>query len=68
MVSFFDEIATDLLKKLTPLLNIPDGVMDRLHGNTEGAQFHTATPHGVVVGSKPEKGVGQARPRQLHLP
>ena len=67
MVSFFDEIATDLLKQLTPLLNIPDGVMARLYNNTNAAEFHTTTPHGVVVGSRPEKGVGQGRANSTSL-
>ena len=27
--------------------------------NTENAEFRTVTPHGVVSGGKPKKGVGQ---------
>ena len=61
MVSFFDEISHALLDLLTPKLNIPRTLMGRLKANSDNAVFHTATPHGVVVGGTPEKGVGQGR-------
>ena len=57
MVSFFDEIAHALLWILARRLNIPDAVMARLMANIENAEFRTVTPHGVVSGGKPKKGV-----------
>ena len=35
--------------------------MERLLENMSEAEFRTVTPHGVVSGGKPEKGVGQGR-------
>ena len=61
MVSFFDEISHDLLAILAPRVNIPAAVTRRLQQNSDNATFHTSTPHGVVVGSTPRKGVGQGR-------
>ena len=61
MVSFFDEIALDLLSAIAPAINIPSLVLARLFENANGAEFPTVTPHGVVPGGKPNKGVGQGR-------
>ena len=53
MVSFFDEIAHDLLRTQVARINIPAAIIERLMANAEGAVFHTNTPHGVVKGGKP---------------
>ena len=36
-------------------------MLERLLANSERAVFSTTTPHGVVRGSMPKKGVGQGR-------
>ena len=43
MVSFFDEIAHDLLRTLASRIHVPEPVMERLMGNAEGAKFRTVT-------------------------
>ena len=61
MVSFFDEIALGLLEEIAPVINIPAPLLARLMTNAAGAEFRTNTPHGVVDGGTPKKGVGQGR-------
>ena len=69
MVSFFDEIALLLQNITARRINIPDALLDRILGNATGAEFRTSTPHGVIAGGAPMKGVGHRdAPPHAHCP
>ena len=63
MISFFDEISTELLDIIEAAINIPDAVRLRLRANTAEATFATYTPNGVVAGGTPKKKLARAKKR-----